>query len=56
MGLPGKEVEFFTHCHTVSVNNPNFENVTAIPGSEPKNFNLQVIQGETHTKIHLDRQ
>jgi Restriction endonuclease len=30
-GLPGREVEFFTHCHTVSVNNPNFENVTAVP-------------------------
>jgi Restriction endonuclease len=53
-GLPGREVEFFTHCHTVSVNNPNFENVTAVPGSEPKNSNPQVIQGVTHTKIHLD--
>jgi hypothetical protein len=53
-GLPGKEVEFFMHCHTVAVGSPIFQNVTAIPGTEPKNTNLQVVQGASHTKIHLE--
>jgi hypothetical protein len=53
-GLPGREVEFFMHGHTISVNNPNFENVTTVVGSEPKCPNLQVIQGVSQTRIHLE--
>jgi hypothetical protein len=52
-GLPGREVEFFMHCHTVSVGNVRLKDVVVVPGSQPKNPNLEIVQGSTHTKIHL---
>jgi hypothetical protein len=52
-GLPGKEVEFFIYCHTVSVGDVRLQDLAVVPGSEPKNPNLEIRQGSSHTKIHL---
>jgi hypothetical protein len=53
-GLPGREVEFFMHCHTASAGNLQLNSAHAVPGSQPKNSNLEVIHGKTQTKIKLD--
>jgi hypothetical protein len=53
-GLPGREIEFFMHCHTASAGHLQLNNARLVVGSEPKDPNLQVIHAKTQTKIKLN--
>ena len=52
-GLPGREIEFFMHCHTASAGCLSLTNVQPIPGCQPKSPNLNIVHGSTQTKMNF---